>query len=143
MEKSTRNILIGVAVLVVGVGSVIAYKKTRSGSSEGKGGKKGGKDAPDAKDTQTKSAIGKKVKIHPELGYSNVRSTPIVDDGKVGSWFGYRLGGNFIKKAESNPIGTVQKAVTGSDGYIWYEVNLASPVDGKTMGWVREDAVTF
>lgn len=92
---------------------------------------------------QTKSDIGRTVNVHPTLGYTNVRSSPKLDDGAVGSWFGYRLGGNFIGEATTNPIGTITQSVKGDDEYNWYKIKLTKSLDGKSSGYVREDAISF
>lgn len=93
---------------------------------------------------QTKGDIGKNVRTHPTLGYTNVRSTPNVDDGALGTWFGVRLtDGNFLGKVSSNPVGKVISSLTGNDGFFWYKLTLAKPINGKTTGYVRQDAVSF
>ena len=98
-------------------------------------------------DQQTKSDIGKQVNVNSRLKYTNVRSSAEVDDGSlgtVGNWFGIRLtDGNFLKKVTSSPVGTIKKAVTGEDGFGWYEIKLSKSIDGKSTGYVREDAVSF
>jgi hypothetical protein len=94
--------------------------------------------------TQTVGDIGKEVRTEPTLGYTNVRTSPEVDDGALGTWFGYRpTEGNFLGKVTTNPVGKIISSLTGNDGYFWYKINLTKAIDGKTVGFVRQDAVSF
>jgi len=116
------------------------WKKKKEKEGGTGGGKKEGEEATDK---QTKGDSGRVVKIHKTEGFTNIRKTPEVDDGAVGSWFGIRLGGNVLGKVEKNPVGTITSAKKGKDGYIWYGIKLNSPIEGVSEGYVRQDAVTF
>lgn len=138
----TKNVVIIALSTVVLVGGTIAVIKI---VKKKKDKKKNGKDAKgEVSDDQTKGVIGKNVRTHPTLGYTNVRSSAAVDDGWAGTWFGYRVtDGNWIGEARSNPIGTVISSLTGDDGFTWYKIKLTKSLGGKTQGYVREDAVSF
>ena len=49
---------------------------------------------------------------------------------------------NLIGTVTSNPIGTVIKEVIGGDGFVWYQVRLDQSLNGKELGFVREDVIT-
>lgn len=140
MNKGTKTaIIVGVSALAL-IGGTILVMRIAKKRKEGKGD-----DAKiDTSDDQTKGDIGKNVKVHPTLGYTNVRSSAAVDDGWAGTWFGYRpSAGNWLGEVSSNPVGKVTQALTGDDGHFWYKINLEKPLDGKTVGYVRQDAVSF
>lgn len=138
--KTRDVVLITVSAAVLIGGTIVAIKLLKS-KNDNKEGEEA--DIIDS-DEQTEGEIGKLVKTHPTLGYTNVRSTPTVDDGWMGTWFGYRpTEGNFIGEAKTNPIGTITRAVTGDDGHTWYKVKLKNSINGKTEGYVRQDAVSF
>jgi len=150
MKPTTKYVLIGlgIAAAITAVGFTLHIRKKNKDKRDAEKAEKdiagGGKDADKGTDKQTKGDIGKKVNVEPALGYTNVRSSAKVDDGTLGSWFGVRLtDGNFIGKAESNPVGVITEALTGEDGYTWYKVKLAKPLGGKQIGYVRQDAVSF
>ena len=75
--------------------------------------------------------------------YANVRSTAEVDD-KSGCFGSYCWDNetNLIGKVDSGLIGTIITAVTGEDKLNWYKVNLAKPLNWKSVGFVREDVIT-
>lgn len=148
MKIEKKHILWTVGAIALISGGIITYrvlsKDKRARRKLEEEIAKGGSDAAKGTDTQTKGDIGKKVNVEPTLGYTNVRSSAKVDDGAVGSVFGIRItDGNFIGKAESNPIGVITEALTGDDGYTWYKVKLTKPLNGKAFGYVRQDAVSF
>ena len=147
MNKNTILTISAIAV-VLGGGAAIYFvrKKNADKRAAAKAAAQiaaGGKDAPPASDTQTKGDIGMKVNVHPTEGYTNIRSSAKVDDGAVGSWFGLRLGGNFMGKVESNPVGIIKGVVSGGEGHTWYEIELKTAIDGKKVGYVRQDAISF
>jgi len=49
---------------------------------------------------------------------------------------------NLIGEVTTNPIGRVINQVTGSDNLNWYKIELTQPLDGETIGYVREDVVS-
>lgn len=49
---------------------------------------------------------------------------------------------NLIGEVSTNPIGKVIGQVTGADGLNWYKVKLTQPLEGETVGYVREDVIT-
>tara|TARA_Y100000004_G_scaffold97198_1_gene108791 strand:- start:996 stop:1403 length:408 start_codon:yes stop_codon:yes gene_type:complete len=84
------------------------------------------------------------VQVYTLGSYANVRSTAEVDN-KSGCVYGYCWDDetNLIGKVDSGLIGTIITAVTGEDKLNWYKVNLAKPLNGKTIGFVREDVITI
>lgn len=142
--ETKKVVIIAVSAIVL-IGGTIAVmniaKKRKEKNREGGDGK----DAKiDTSDDQTKGDIGKNVKTHPTLGYTNVRSSAAIDDGWAGTWFGYRpTSGNWIGEVRTNPVGTVKQALTGDDGFFWYKIKLNKALGGKTEGYVRQDAVSF
>lgn len=68
-----------------------------------------------------------------EQGYVNVRTAPKIDNT---GWFD--TAHNIIRKATSNPVGTVMERVSGNDGFSWYKIKLT---DSQKTGYVREDAI--
>ena len=155
--KTNTKILIGASVALFVTGGVIlslniAKKRKAKNECENSGGNWDSKAKECISDEgnvivleeQTKNDIGKTVNIHPTLNYTNVRSSANVDDGALGSWFGVRLtDGNFIGKVTKNPLGVITQAVVGDDEYNWYKIKLNTPLEGKTSGYVREDAISF
>jgi len=140
MEK--KYIYITTAVVVIlGVGSILTYRQINKNkdSKEGKteDDETDGSVVVKPTDFQDKNIIGKQVRTHPTLGYTNVRSTAKVDDGYFG------LGSNKIGEVKINPIGVVTGTLAGEDKFTWYIIRLTTPIDGKTTGFVREDAVSF
>jgi len=73
-------------------------------------------------------------------GYTNVRSSPKVDNE---SWARLDFKTNLLGKINNNPVGAIQKKLTGEDGYHWFEIELDKPLMGQTTGYVREDAITI
>ncbi len=71
-------------------------------------------------------------------GYVNVRSSPKVDNE---NWRKLDFKTNLLKKETSSPVGTIEKRVKGEDGYFWYKLQLTKAIGGKSIGYVREDAV--
>lgn len=145
MEKSTKTaIIVGVSALVLIGGTIAVIKIAKNRKEKNRGGGDGDDAKIETSDDQTKGDIGKNVKVHPTLGYTNVRSSAAVDDGALGTWFGYRpTAGNWIGEVSSNPVGKVMQALTGTDGHFWYKIQLNKSLDGKTNGYVRQDAVSF
>ncbi len=138
MNKKT---IIIVSSLTLIVGGVIAYLTLNNSSKKGTRTVKG-EDGKVTVDSQTAGLIGKTVNVS-DLGYTNIRSTSKIDDGYIGEWFGARIGGNVIGEVDSNPIGTIKDTKSGDDGFIWYKVKLTKSIEGKSEGWVREDAVNL
>lgn len=103
---------------------------------------KGDKKDKKNRNPQTSNLIGREVKIS-DLGYTNIRSSATIDDGYIGAWFGARLGGNVIGEVDTNPVGNIIDSKNGDDGLIWYKIKLKKPIEGKSEGWVREDAVNL
>jgi len=62
---------------------------------------------------------------------ANIRSTTSIDNKD-----------NLIGTVTNNPIGTVVKEVIGGDGFVWYQVSLDQSLNGKELGFVREDVIT-
>ena len=71
-------------------------------------------------------------------GYANVRTSPKVDNE---DWKRLDFTTKKKKKVTVNPVGTIEKRVKGGDGYFWYKLQLERVVEGKSIGYVREDAV--
>tara|TARA_R110000787_G_scaffold44415_5_gene109017 strand:- start:1142 stop:1609 length:468 start_codon:yes stop_codon:yes gene_type:complete len=91
---------------------------------------------------QTKNDIGKTVNVHPTLKYTNVRSSPKIDNGII-QFFGIGIGGNLLGKVTSSPVGVISQVEKGDDDYNWYKINLSKPLNDNTSGYVREDAISF
>jgi hypothetical protein len=157
MNATTKKILIGAGAAVLLTGIIILSVKGAKNRKVKKDCEEAGGEWDRKKkkclsedgnlvvvDEQTKSDIGSQVNVHPTLKYTNVRSTPELDDGALGTWFGVRLtDGNYMGKVTKSPVGTITKAEEGSDNYTWYKLKLTKSLDGKTTGYVREDAISF
>jgi hypothetical protein len=131
MKNKGYIIIGGISILAIAgsIGYVMYRKKQKSTSvKEGKETGTGGY-----------TIIGKTVVAGKE-GYVNVRTSPEVDNESVWSW---DFENNLLGKVTDNPIGTILKSLKGNDGYIWYEVQLNKTIDGKSSGYVREDAVVI
>lgn len=94
-----------------------------------------------------------------EQGYANVRSSPelkqISMSALMSDWGFYKdslflskeelqkkyASNNLIGKVTSGKIGDVVSDSTGGRGYVWFRVKLATPIKGKTSGYIREDVV--
>ena len=74
-----------------------------------------------------KGIVGKMINIAEKE--VNLRSQPRVDSDTL------------IGAIRNNPIGKVTKEVMGTDGYIWYQVELSMPYKGKKEAFVREDVI--
>jgi len=86
---------------------------------------------------EEKKLTGMKIHYGSE-GYVNVRSSPRVDNENYGA---FDFSHNLIGQVDTNPVGTIMERTKGEDGYFWYKVKLTRPLNGKTEGYVREDAV--
>lgn len=135
MKVKKSHIFIASGLLVATIATAVILKRVKKnkrvkeGLESGTGG--------------STSLIGKTVSLTKE-GYVNVRSSAEVDNKNYCNeltGIGYDCTDNKIGKSTSNPVGTIAKTVTGADSMIWYHLNLSSPINGKSKGWVREDAV--
>lgn len=155
MNDTTKKIIIGASAAILVTGIIILSVKGAKRRGEIKDCKNAGGTWDRKKkkciseegttlilDEQTKSDIGSKVNVHPTLKYTNVRSTPKLDDGTC--YFGVCFGSNNkLGKVSSSPVGTITKVEQGSDDYNWYKLKLTKSIGGKTTGYVREDAISF
>lgn len=125
-----KYIYIGAGFIALAVAASIAYqvikkkKNVSSGNEIGTGGK---------------SLIGSSVYVGSS-GYVNIRTSPKVDNVNVLS---LDFDDNVLGKSSESPVGKIIKQVKGDDGYFWYEIELSKSIEGKTTGFVREDAVKF
>lgn len=131
MEAKTKNYLMigGIATVVLSGASYGAYmyfKKKGYNTSSSKQKKK-----------EEEKLVTKTVSYGAE-GYVNVRSSPKIDNE---NWGKFDFSHNLIKKVSSNPVGSILERVKGEDGYYWYKISLTQPANGKSEGYVREDAV--
>lgn len=131
MEEKTKKYLMiaGIATVVIsgaGFGVFKLLKKKSYTTSSNKQKKK-----------EEQKLMSKQVSYGSE-GYVNVRSSPKVDNE---NWGRFDFFHNLIKQVKSNPVGSILSRVKGEDGYFWYKINLDQPVNGKSEGYVREDAV--
>lgn len=160
MEKSTKQIIIAATLVSVVAGGIIltvhlARKSKLKRDCKSAGGnwdKKQQRCLSESGttvvlDDQTKEDIGRKVNTHPTLKYTNVRSSPKIEDpsvlGYLGAIFGSTPTSNIIGRVTQNPVGVIQQSQTSDDGYTWYLVKLNKNLEGKTTGYVREDAISF
>jgi len=131
MEEKTKKYLMiaGIATVVIsgaGFGVFKLLKKKSYTTSSNKQKKK-----------EEQKLMSKQVNYGSE-GYVNVRSSPKVDNE---NWGRFDFSHNLIKQIKSNPVGNILSRVKGEDGYFWYKISLDQPVNGKSEGYVREDAV--
>lgn len=134
MKRKTLIIAGGtLAVTLIGALAFRAFKKAKNvrEGNELPSGEKG------LAALTSSSIVGKPVSYGSE-GYVNVRTSPNVDDNSIWS---FDFDNNLLGKVETNPVGKIRKQIKGDDGYFWYEIDLSKPIDGKTTGFVREDAV--
>lgn len=129
--KTKNVIIISSVVLVLGISAMLMFRKPKDKIKE------------DPNDAETKERleglVGKNVYPSSQYGYTYVRETPEIDDWiDATPWKA-----NWFKKATEKPFATVLYTTEGSDGYTWYKVKLKTAEDGKTEGFVREDAVSF
>ena len=85
-----------------------------------------------------KGIEGKVLKLKDS--FVNVRSSASIDNK---NYWSLDFTDNLIGKVYESPLGTVKGQTLGSDGYVWYEVNLYKSLNGKQIGYVREDVVTL
>ena len=111
--------LVGVLGAAFGISRFVKAKKHKTSDAK-------------EKEKQTDKLVGLTVN-YGEEGYVNVRSAPKIDNT---GWFDSTH--NIIKKAKSNPVGTVIQRVNGEDGFSWYKIKLSG--SGRT-GYVREDVI--
>ena len=132
MEAKTKKYLMigGIAAVVLSALGFGAYKVIKKKSHNTSSNKQ--------KTKEEQKLIGKLVSYGSE-GYINVRSTPKVDNE---NWGALDFSHNLIKQVKSNPVGSIVERVKGEDGYYWYKISLSKTVEGKSEGYVREDAVT-
>jgi hypothetical protein len=74
-----------------------------------------------------KGIVGKTINIAGDR--VNLRTQPRIDSDTL------------IGSIGDNPIGKVKKEVIGTDGYIWYQVELSMPYKGENEAYVREDVI--
>ncbi len=123
-----KYLIIGGGVLLTGLASFGIYKLIKY------------KNNPSAeKRTKQieKELIETAVNVGSE-GYVNVRSSPKVDNE---DWKRLDFKTNLLKKETSSPVGIIEKRVKGEAGYFWYKLQLEKAIGGKSIGYVREDAV--
>lgn len=63
---------------------------------------------------------------------ANIRNSAVVDGSD-----------NLIGTVTTNPIGVVTSQTLGGDGYVWYKVRLDEELNGREVGFVREDVITI
>ena len=134
-------IYIGIGILVVGTLGTLGYFSIKNKVQENKEGVD-----KDGNKIQTASSIGKTVNVSKEEGYTNVRETPKVDQYCWFTWGSKKTGcqqHNLLAKVEKNPLGVVKDVVVGEDGFNWYEIELSNPIDGRSTGYARMDAIGF
>jgi hypothetical protein len=129
MKQITKKQLkiggITLGTIVVGIGLIILIKKLAKPSNKQRINRENKK----LKDTN--------VNVGSE-GYVNVRSSPTID---TKNWLRLDNTTNLLKKVTASPVGKIEKRIKGKDGYYWYQLELATPINGKATGYVREDAV--
>lgn len=123
--KTKNQLIIGGISLVVVIGGGIAISKLIKAK---KHKTSDSKDKEKVNDKLTGLTVN-----YGEEGYVNVRSAPKIDNT---GWFDSTH--NIIKKAKSNPVGTVIERVSGEDGFSWYKIKLTGL---EKIGYVREDAI--
>jgi hypothetical protein len=132
-------IYIGIGILVVGTLGTLGYFSIKNKVQENKEGVD--------KDGNEIRSIGKTVNVSKEEGYTNVRETPKVDRTCFGSgileYYDACMQHNLLAKVEKNPLGVVKDVVVGEDGFNWYEIELSNPIDGRSTGYARMDAIGF
>lgn len=63
-------------------------------------------------------------------GKTNIRKSTSVDED------------NLIGISYSTPLGSVISQLNGTQGYVWYKIQLTEPIGSETVGYVREDVIT-
>ena len=127
MKKVVKiSIIAGVSIAVIGTISYFLRKKIRK-SQLNKPCK--GKRCVEDINGQT---------LYIAKDYVNVRDSAEVNNKE----FPFDWVDNLIGEVTTNPIGEVINQVTGADGLNWYKVKLAQPLEGETVGYVREDVIT-
>ncbi len=123
--KTKKQLLIGGISLIATIGGTFGivkylkaqkYKTTKSKTKE----------------AEDKKLVERKVYTGDE-GYVNIRSAPNIDNKGF-----FDNTDNIIRKASSNPVGTIIEKVNGKDGFSWYKIKLT---DSSHVGYVREDAI--
>ena len=131
MQKNVKTaVIIGSSILgLLGVGFLV--NSLINGKGKNIADKLSGKDKDPEGDV-----VDKSIYKRGDESFVNVRTSPKVDNLSLFDW-----DDNLIGKVEKNPVGNVVSSIIGDDGYRWYRVDLRVPLDGKSEGYVREDAV--
>lgn len=127
MKKVVKvSIIAGVSLAIIGTVSYFVRKKIRKNQL----------DKPCKGKSCAEDINGQNLYIAKKT--VNVRDSAEVNNKE----FPFDWVDNLIGEVSTNPIGKVIGQVTGADGLNWYKVKLTQPLEGETVGYVREDVIT-
>lgn len=147
LNETHKIIIAATSIVIIGVGAaVITHAVRRKLWTQGK--KPKGDEVFNPEKQNKVAYVG-------EQGYTYVRSTPEIKEvsASIGTWWD-TLGlsttemlqyvsknTNKIGKISFGKIGIITGQAQDAEGHLWYKVQLAQPLKGKTQGWVREDVI--
>jgi len=134
-----KNTAIGLGIAIAGALGLVIYAVNKNSNN---GTSTGGDETNQDQSLPTDIKVGDK--LYPSGAYVNIRSNAVVDE-EESKWYNTD---NFVAEKFTGFIGTVIQVLRGEDGFTWYKVKLAKPIDKYgwgtgdwTEGYVRRDAI--